>query len=153
MSLMTGESIDNQTPLPGDGLDAYAAGRSDGPNGHKAVRRRPREEFILGPLPVGWVGRAACLPGLALATAMAIWFRRGIEKADTFSLYPSALQRFGVSRWGAYRALRALENAGLVVVARKRGRAPLVTIIRQPHPQATRGEDPDEGDGPDPVGV
>jgi len=71
------------------------------------------------------MGEAARLPGQALAVTLAIWFRRGIERKDTFPLYPSALRRFGVSRWSGYRALAALEKRGLVSVNRKQGRAPL----------------------------
>jgi hypothetical protein len=77
------------------------------------------------------MARAAELPGQALAVALAVWFRRGIEGAGTFSLYPSALGKFRVNRWSAYRALTALERAGLVSVKRQRGRAPVVTILEQ----------------------
>jgi len=40
-----------------------------------------------------------------------------------------ACQRFGLNRNAKYRALRSLENAGLVDVERKLGRSPVVTIL------------------------
>jgi hypothetical protein len=129
---MTGEFLLKKPPLPDDGLDAYAAVPNGRVKGRRATRRRPREEFIRGPLPLAWMGKAARLPGQALAVALAIWFRRGIEQKDSLSLYPSALERFGVNRWSGYRALEALEGAGLVRVSRKQGRAPVVTIIQRP---------------------
>ena len=39
--------------------------------------------------------------------------------------------RFGVDRNAKYRALVSLEGAGLIVVKRKRGRSPLVTILNE----------------------
>ncbi len=126
---MTGESFNNQPPSAEDELDAYAAGQNGLASENGLRQRRPRREFIRGPLPVDWFGRAARLPGQALAVALAIWFRRGIEKKLTFSLYPSALKKFGVSRWSAYRALEVLEEDGLIEVDRRRGRTPVVTLI------------------------
>jgi hypothetical protein len=115
-------------PTPDD-LDTYAALPPRTNQRRGFARRCPRQEFIRGPLPADWMARAAGLPGQALAVAMAIWFRRGIERALTFPLYPSALERFGVNRWSGYRALTALEKAGLVSVKRRQGRCPVVTIL------------------------
>jgi hypothetical protein len=125
-----------------DDLDAYA-GVCGGTNGQAATApRRHRQEFIKGPLPVAWMARAAGLRGQALAVALAIWFRRGIERAGTFPLYPSALDRFGVNRWSAYRGLTALEKAGLVIVHRRRGRSPAVTILDVPEPPGDSRDHP-----------
>jgi hypothetical protein len=66
---------------------------------------------------------------MALAVALSIYFRSGIEQSKRAVLFPSALKRFHVNRWSAYRALTALENAGLVTVTRQSGRSPLVTIL------------------------
>ena len=111
-------------------LDDYAS-TSDGAKMHcnKTASLTPRREFVRGPLPVDWLARAAALPGQALAVGLAIWFRRGIERRLTFPLYPSALGRFHVNRWSSYRALTALEKAGLATVQRQRGRSPVVTIL------------------------
>lgn len=95
-------------------------------------RHRPGEWFIWGPIPGAWTSQAAKLPGRALHVALALWFLAGKSKADTVKLSNETLERFGVGRHTAYRALRKLEGAGLVVVKRQRGRCPLVTIERFP---------------------
>jgi len=109
-----------------DALSDYEPAAPSLPLGEE---RRPRGEFIRGPIPLPWVAEAARLRGRALAVGLAIWFRKGIEKKATFQLYPSALERLGVSRWSAYRALKGLEKAGLVRAERRRGRSPVVTVL------------------------
>jgi hypothetical protein len=109
-----------------DDLDAYTSSCDGATQSHGFCQRR---EFIRGPLPVDWIAAAARLPGLALALALAIWFRRGVEQATSFPLYASTLAKFGVNRWSSYRALMALETAGLVTVERREGRCPVVTIL------------------------
>lgn len=91
--------------------------------------KRKQAEFLAGPIPVGWLTTAASLPGGALAAAIAIWFRAGCGKSHgNLSICPTLLERFGVKRMAGYRALQALEEAGLVSVVRHRGRCPLITI-------------------------
>src|SRR5262245_54015821 len=125
---MTRESLPSSDPPPGDGLGAYITSPNGEVEPHRPARQ-PRSEFIRGPLPLGWFARAAQLPGQALAVALAIWFRHGIEGVVTFPLYPSTLAKFGVGRWSAYRGLAALERDSLITVERHRGRAPVVTIL------------------------
>jgi hypothetical protein len=115
-------------PTLSDELDKYASPR-DVSSHPQRKGRRPRQEFIRGPLPVPWLAQAAALPGRALAVALAIWFRSGIEGSRTVTLFPSAIEKFKVNRFSAYRALAALEQAGLIAVTRQRGRSPSVTII------------------------
>ncbi len=92
-------------------------------------RKRQAGEFIRGPLPLAWVSHAATLPGKSLAVGMAIWFRTGCRPDRKYvSVCNSTLKRFGVSRTAGYRALRALEQAGLITVERHRGRCPRVTL-------------------------
>lgn len=112
-----------------DGLDGYA-GSSWKPTTKRSKHRNLSGEFIRGPLPLRWFSLAAQLPGPALAVALAVWFRRGIERRDTVTLFPSALRKFGLSRWSGYRGLKTLEVAGLAVVKRHCGRSPVVTIRR-----------------------
>lgn len=92
-------------------------------------QKRKQVEFVAGPIPVAWVTKAAALPGGALAASLAIWFRAGCEKSQrNLSICPTLLERFHVKRLAGYRALQALERAGLVSVVRHRGRCPLITI-------------------------
>ena len=95
----------------------------------REMRKRKSAEFLMGPVPVSWLTRAAALPGGTLATSLAIWFRSGCERSQRgLSICPQLLERFGVKRVAGYRALNALEKAGLVSVERHRGRCPLVTV-------------------------
>jgi hypothetical protein len=85
--------------------------------------------FLKGPIPLTWLALAATLPGKALAIGMLIWFLQGVQKRRTVKLAPSWLRRFSIERQAAYRALKALEHARLITVARKRGESPMVTIV------------------------
>ena len=88
-----------------------------------------RDKFVAGPIPLRWLTPASKLPGKALHVAMALRFLVGVERSSKVRLSRSALSRFGVDRHSTYRALHALEPAGLVLVERHRGRNPIVTII------------------------
>jgi hypothetical protein len=96
-----------------------------------APHHAPGEHFLKGPVPLAWLNRASRLPGKALAVALAIWYVAGMEKSGTVRLTRSALMAFNVGRKAAYRALAALERAGLVQVERKRGSCTKVTITHR----------------------
>lgn len=94
-------------------------------------RTRQRVEFIKGPIRVEWLCRTARLPGKAIATALALLFKASVAgTTKDLPLTPELLERFGVKRRSSYRAVAALEEAGLVKVKRHRGRCPRVTIVR-----------------------
>ena len=84
-----------------------------------------------GPIPLTWLSKACPLPSKALAVAMALWFKAGVQRdMPTVVLSGSLLRKFGVtSRRVGYRGLAALEGAGLVEVERHIGRCPRVTIV------------------------
>ena len=86
--------------------------------------------FIKGPLPLPWLQRAAALPGKAFHVAVGLWYVSGLCRSDTFSFKRSVAADFGVSPDATYDALTNLEAAGLVSVARHRGRSPTVTILK-----------------------
>ena len=67
--------------------------------------------------------------GRALAVGLLLWFARDVRKSEQVRMTTKLLCRFGITRTTGYRALQALESAGLVTVDRKLGRAPRVTII------------------------
>jgi hypothetical protein len=85
--------------------------------------------FIKGPLPLPWLQRAAALPGKAFHVAIGLWYVSGLCRSDTFLFKRSVAADFGVSPDATYDALTNLEAAGLVNVARHRGRSPNVTIL------------------------
>ena len=98
-----------------------------------ALRRAPKlargQRFLKGPIPWVWITRAADLPGRALHTAMALWFLSGVTRSETVKLSGRLLTELGVDRHAKYRALTALEGAGLVRVTRLPGQNPVVTLL------------------------
>jgi hypothetical protein len=90
------------------------------------------KEFIQGPVPLPWWGRACELSGKALAVASAIWWVAGMKgKRDGLRLTSACLERFAVKdRSTKYRALRALVKAGLIRVECEQGKNPVVTILQ-----------------------
>jgi DNA-binding transcriptional ArsR family regulator len=93
--------------------------------------------FLRGPIPLPWLARASVLPGKALAVALALYFLSGLRgnQLHDLRLSSATLKRLGVGdRSTKYRALRALERAGLVRVVRQRGKNPLVTILQDDAP-------------------
>ena len=100
----------------------------------EACRKRQSSEFIRGPIPKSWIIEAAKAGGSkALNVALALWFQAGLERSRTFRLRPSRIREFLVCRETCYRTLTALESAGLIAIARRRGRSPEITILEAKH--------------------
>lgn len=85
--------------------------------------------FLKGPVSWKWLCKAARLPGKALHVSIGLKFLAGLNKSETISLSGKVLKNLGVTRHSSYRALRKLEDAGLVSVDRHFGRNPIVTIL------------------------
>lgn len=107
-----------------------------------------QSRFLKGPIPMAWIDRAARLPGRALHVALIIWHRAAMQRKELIHLSASVYHSHGIPLATAKRALRALEQAKLVVVQHQRGKAPRVRLIREvvDHPvtsedtQAPKGE-------------
>ena len=88
--------------------------------------------FLKGPIPLYWLRAASELPNRALAVGILMWYLRGLEKSPKdLVLTNKRAALFGLSRYTKGRALRELENAGLVIVRRRPGQCPRVTIIQE----------------------
>ena len=113
-------------------LDQFRAKRN-GELRPAKLKRLPRhkagEWFLKGPIPGGWLHRAAELPGRALHVALAVWYLAGLEKSQRVKVTWGVFDRFGVSPDAGRRGLAALEQDGLVLVKRSPGRCPVVTIL------------------------
>ena len=93
------------------------------------VRFRRGQRFLRGPIPWDWLSGAARLPGKALQVGLAIWHLAGLKNAMTVELSRAPLESLSVTRQAAYRALKVLEDAGLIKAARRSGRKTRVTIL------------------------
>ena len=82
-------------------------------------------------VPLWWAEAAAKAMHRAGATLVLIHLLHASWKAKstTFRLSNSYLERNGVSREIKRRVLRDLEAAGLILVDRKKGRSPVVTLV------------------------
>lgn len=87
--------------------------------------------FVRGPIPLAWILRAGSLQGKALMVGMALWYRAGCTKSDVVTPSHALWRKFDVSRQSAYRAIKALDNAGLIQVERRNGKNPIITILRE----------------------
>jgi hypothetical protein len=123
-------------PLPID-LDHFGLDPSEAERPHERVRRRsalPRPhkgEPYFGKIPMGWVERAAALPGRAWHLACALWFEAACAGGSPkVRLSAKTRGRFGLAaRSTFYRAVRSLRQARLIHVPDRSGRTPLFTIL------------------------
>ena len=60
---------------------------------------------------------------------LAIWFEHGRRKRVRFGLSTAILGRFAIGWKAGYAGLAALEDAGLILVARRHGKNPVVTVL------------------------
>jgi DNA-binding transcriptional ArsR family regulator len=111
--IATGETAD--VDIDAQQLEAEWPARSSG-------------RFLKGPIPWPWIGKAAVLPGQALLVGLCIWRLAGATKNHTVSFGNADLKPLGIGRATKSRALRALEQAGLVEVTHQVGRFPKVTL-------------------------
>jgi len=93
-----------------------------------------RVERYVRTIPFDWLHRANRLPGHATAVALSLWFLAGVKKNMTFRLTAEAVDLAGCGRKSLYRALTALEQAGLICVLRRPGARPIITVNKQPSP-------------------
>jgi DNA-binding transcriptional ArsR family regulator len=90
------------------------------------IRRGQR--FLKGPIPLPDIATAARLPGHALALFLAVHHQTALTGKPVVTLPARLLAELGVSRGAKSRGLQVLEKAGLVTVARSRGRAAKVQL-------------------------
>jgi hypothetical protein len=93
----------------------------------KPNRRRPNS---FAQVPLGWAAAAAKATKTQRAMVWVLLQHMAWQNdRAAFPLSNAVLAKYGVSREVKRRALAALESAGLIVVERQHGRAPVVTLI------------------------
>ena len=77
-----------------------------------------------------WIEKAAELGLHVLVVGLLLQFRKLLLGKDSVTLPKEFLSKFGVSRGTKRRALKKLEEAGLIRVAQETGRSPLITVLK-----------------------
>jgi DNA-binding MarR family transcriptional regulator len=95
-------------------------------------RVRRTERFLKGPIALPEIAAASRLPGKALAVLLAIHHQSDLTGRPVVTLPARLLADLGISRGAKSRGLRVLEKAGLVTVARSRGRAARIQLRTTP---------------------
>jgi hypothetical protein len=85
--------------------------------------------FIMGPLPEQWLVLASQLPGKALEVGLCLWKVARMTKRMQVRIGSDVVERWGIGRMPKARALRALQNAGLIRIDQERGKLGLITLI------------------------
>jgi DNA-binding transcriptional ArsR family regulator len=89
--------------------------------------------FLRGPIPLDWLTACREMSGKTIMTALAIWWQSGMhDTREGLKITTKGLARFGVDRKAKDRALKSLEEAGLIAVAREPGKNPVVGILDGP---------------------
>ena len=91
-----------------------------------ACYRRP---FPQGPHSLVLDCRRCGPAGQALLVGLCIWRLAGAKKSQTVFFGNSDLKPLGIDRAAKSRALRALEGAGLIKIARQHGRLPKIVLL------------------------
>jgi len=105
-----------------------------------------RTEPFLQFAPLNWLAAAARAAGtdFGLHVAVLLQFRHGLTKANPVFIPSRLLSEFGINRHAFYRAVRALESAGLVVAIRRKGKKPLIMIVKTRNQPVGANHEPTE---------
>ncbi len=110
------------------------------PTSSKPAPNRQVGKFILGPIPMSWLIRAANLPGKSpVLIGLMLFHLAGLRRTrERLSLSARQMKQFGIANSQTVRkALRALQQAGLVNIEQLPGRSRLVTILEPNLTEAT----------------
>jgi hypothetical protein len=133
------------TPDPDPIFGAFSPLVDDDPVHEQMRRRKPKPKrrrrrivgrFLRGPISWAWLERAAALPGKALFLGLLLRQMSGAFKRSTVRYCLNKSNADGIPRRTAFRAINALERAGLIRVVRKPGSGLEVTILDQESDQS-----------------
>ena len=90
---------------------------------------RQGSKFFLHPkVQLVWIEKAAQLGIQTLVVGVLLQFRVLLSQKAEVTLPQDFLSRFGISRGVKQRALKKLEEAGLVSIVQETGHSPLITL-------------------------
>src|SRR5579871_2712036 len=91
---------------------------------------KSKRRYFGAHIPWDWLSKVCHLKNLkALPTALVIWHRSKLTGKLSVKLTSKDLVSLNVNRQAKYRALAAMEGAGLIKVERKNRKNPTVTIL------------------------
>ena len=94
---------------------------------------QPKQEtkFFLHPrVQLVWIEKAAQLGNQALLVGILLQFRVVLSGNESVTLPKDFLAKFWISRGIKQRALKTLEEAGLVSVVQEQGCSPVITVLK-----------------------
>lgn len=92
-------------------------------------KHKQGERFVRGPIPCDWLHRALACGGKSGNLALALWWLAGMQRCNPIRLTRQVARDFNISPRCVRRLLSKFGRAGLVQVARKRGRGPQVVLL------------------------
>ena len=93
------------------------------------ITSKQAAKFFLHPkIEMLWIEKAAQLWNQALLVGILLHFRSVRCGRESVTLPKELLDQFHISRGVKQRALKILEEAGLVSIAQETGRSPLITL-------------------------
>jgi hypothetical protein len=101
----------------------------------ESLRLNPPEKIvkeynhIWGPIPIAWIGRAACLPGRVLHVALALWHISTLSRNRSIKMQRKIRMALGISQRVYSQGLSKLQEIGLVSVEKQEGCTPVVTLL------------------------
>ena len=97
----------------------------------RELQARQESGFFLHPqVQLAWVERAAQLGTQALVVSILLQFRFLLSQKESVTLPKNFLAKFGISRGVKQRALKKLEDAGLIRVSRMGGHSSRITLLK-----------------------
>jgi DNA-binding transcriptional ArsR family regulator len=105
-------------------LEKYISER----NGHSGTGL-PFKKFIKGPVSISWMIKAAKISSSAGLLGCLLWYYYGLSGTPIIRVTSKKLKEIKLPKRTADWALTRLEEAGLVKINRRHGRAPLVRIL------------------------
>ena len=95
------------------------------------LQSRQETKFFLHPrLQLVWIEKAAELGNQALLVGILLQFRVVLSGNESVTLPKDFLAKFWISRGVKRRALKRLEEAGLVGVVHEQGQSPVIKVLK-----------------------